>query len=525
MKLVFENTSLKQPIVSIVLLDWSVRESYHVLDYLHRQTVPKERYEIIWIEYYDRRAKEIERRLSKGIGTNVSPAIDTWIVMDMPHSIYYHKHLMYNAGIVFGKGKIITFMDSDAVAGPAFIESVIRSFNENSDIVVHMDQVRNVNKKFYPFNYPSIEEIKGEGCANLVKGKPRGLTDGSDPLHLPNYGACMSATRNDLISIGGADEHRDYLGHMCGPYEMTFRLVNAGKRELWHQDEWLYHTWHPGQAGDRNYGGPHDGRHMSQAALSARRTRRILPRIENPAVRELRLKNDVSRELLLPLVISDKNMKEWTIDEETVNTVGHSMGFSFLGSKQEGKSRSVRSFVAPLDSPLAIATLYIVAAEIILKQIIAGIVLAVERAFKKVRSGDSPAGSAHAFQKDGTAKLLYRVFTMFRNPVGSCEYIIDRCWHCLNDLKTEGINEIALLCSGDVAKVLCIVSKDMHMGITALYEGRGKKKKLMGHKVLPVDTIKYCKGPVVIASFHNVVKKAELLKEEGVPREIIVDLW
>ena len=69
----------------------------------------------------------------------------------------------------------------------------------------------------------------------LNAGKTTGLLDNVDPLHTRNYGACMSALREDLLKIGGADEHIDYLEHICGPYEMTFRLVNAGKREVWYR--------------------------------------------------------------------------------------------------------------------------------------------------------------------------------------------------------------------------------------------------------------------------------------------------
>lgn len=289
MHILFESQTSVQPLLSIVLLDWSVRESYHVLDYLNKQTVPREQYELIWIEYYDKRPKEIETRLEECAVAAKLPVLDTWVVMNMLHNVYYHKHLMYNIGIVISKGRIVTFMDSDAVVRRTFVESIIKSFEKDSNIVLHMDQVRNMNKKFYPFNYPSIDKVTKEGRVNLVNGKPRGLVDRSDPLHLPNYGSCMSAIRDDLISIGGADEHIDYLGHICGPYEMTFRLVNAGKKEKWHPDEWLYHTWHPGQAGDQNYAGPHDGRHMSQTALSARRTGRILALVENPAIKRLRL--------------------------------------------------------------------------------------------------------------------------------------------------------------------------------------------------------------------------------------------
>ena len=44
--------------------------------------------------------------------------------------------------------------------------------------------------------------------------------------------------------------------------------------------------WHPGQLGDRNYFGPHDGYHMSSTALAARQSGRVLPLMENPAIGE-----------------------------------------------------------------------------------------------------------------------------------------------------------------------------------------------------------------------------------------------
>jgi hypothetical protein len=70
---------------------------------------------------------------------------------------------------------------------------------------------------------------------------------------------------------------------------MTFRLFNQGHREIWHQTEFMYHTWHPGQAGADNYLGPHDGRHVSTTAIEALTSRRVMPLVENAAIRRLRL--------------------------------------------------------------------------------------------------------------------------------------------------------------------------------------------------------------------------------------------
>jgi hypothetical protein len=97
MKTVLFNDTLASPTVSFILLDWSCRESFHSLDYLARQDVPRSDYEIIWIEYYDRCADEIARRVAAAESKAEPPAVDNWIIMEMPSNVYYHKHLMYNA--------------------------------------------------------------------------------------------------------------------------------------------------------------------------------------------------------------------------------------------------------------------------------------------------------------------------------------------------------------------------------------------------------------------------------------------
>lgn len=173
---------------------------------------------------------------------------------------------------------------------PTFVESIIKSFDEDPGIVLHMDEVRNTGKRFYPFNYPSIEEIIGEGCINRNDGKTTGLLDKEDPLHTRNYGACFCAKREDIIRIGGSDEHPDYMGHICGPYEMTFRLINAGLTDKLHTKHFLYHVYHPSQGGENNYCGPNNGRGMSLTAMEVPKSGRVLPLLENSEIRQLRLK-------------------------------------------------------------------------------------------------------------------------------------------------------------------------------------------------------------------------------------------
>jgi cellulose synthase/poly-beta-1,6-N-acetylglucosamine synthase-like glycosyltransferase len=184
LEVLYNNKVVNSPKVSIILLDWSCRKSFHSLDYLSNQTVPKNQYEVIWIEYYSRRSHEIEKRLKECEKLGKSPIVDKWIVMGMPDDIYYHKHLMYNIGIVASCGEIVTFCDSDAIFSPTFVESIIEAFNKDRNIVLHMDEVRNIDRRYYPFNYPSLEEVLSTECINWKDGKTTGLLDKERPLSL-----------------------------------------------------------------------------------------------------------------------------------------------------------------------------------------------------------------------------------------------------------------------------------------------------------------------------------------------------
>jgi hypothetical protein len=299
-----KRSSRKKPRVSLVLLDWSVRESFHLLHYLAQQTVPRDDFEVIIIEYYSSVSEALRPFAAE---------VDTWLVLDMPPHVYYHKHLMYNAGIVLANGDIIMIGDSDAMVKSTFIETIIRNFDAEPNLVYHIDQFRNLRRDFYPFNYPSFDEVLGEGAINNVGGKTAGVLDTEDPIHLRNYGACMCARRSDMIAIGGADMHIDYLGHICGPYDITFRLINYGRREVWDMKEFTYHTWHPGQAGADNYLGPHDGRHMSSTALEAATSGRIGPLTESESIRLLRAAPDTSTEQALAVLIPERAGRDWDL--------------------------------------------------------------------------------------------------------------------------------------------------------------------------------------------------------------------
>jgi hypothetical protein len=300
--------------VSIILLDWSVRESFHSLHYLNQQTVPREDYELIWLEFYDRKPLKLQEMAFRQGKEN--PLLDQWIVAGYSKETIFNKHRLYNLGLLTAQGQYCVICDSDAVFTPNFVAKLLEGFAQTPHSVLHLDEIRNNDPRHYPFAYPPIEEILGVGCTNWHGTVSRGLNGAADMIHSANYGACMAASREEILAIGGADEHIDYLGYICGPYDLTFRLVNHGLTERWLRDEYIYHTWHPGEHGiNTDFQGPDDGLGMSLRSLEARASGRVEPSLENPWVRQWRAGERIGVHELLQL-LAERDEPTWKVNQK-----------------------------------------------------------------------------------------------------------------------------------------------------------------------------------------------------------------
>ncbi|MBI5599472.1 MAG: glycosyltransferase [Deltaproteobacteria bacterium] len=262
------------PKVSLILLDWTCRERFFALDWLSKQDVPREEYEIIWVELYDRVVPEAMEKAD--------------VVITCGQKGRYHKHAGYNAGLLKARGEVITVCDSDAVFPPDFITSIKEKFNlgrgRDPKSIVLMHYERRTNS-----TYPDgMTDIKGLDDFEWV------------PLW-HNVGACVSVRYDDAVRFGGFDEHESFRGYICGPYELAWRLVNAGIPEEWHDPGVT--LWHFMHANIDNYNirgisfdalfeiafmRPHLKEHAFNA-VEAFSTGRLLPLNENPKVHDIRM--------------------------------------------------------------------------------------------------------------------------------------------------------------------------------------------------------------------------------------------
>ena len=236
----------KEMKLSIILLDWSVRESFHALDYLNDQSIARSDYELIWVEYFDRKVDLLGKYYQTGY-------LDKYLIL--AHSPGdYHKHEAWNVGVSAAAGDIVVLCDSDVMFKRSFMQNILDFFTTRDNSFLLIDEIRSEHKSFWPFSRPAWEEVLA--ASNLVNwNEEYRVTTGLLPkykdlplwekMFLRNYGACLCVKKSDYLRFGGLDEHDSYLGYICGPYDLVVRMVNAGLEEHWHPSEFLLHTFHP----------------------------------------------------------------------------------------------------------------------------------------------------------------------------------------------------------------------------------------------------------------------------------------
>lgn len=270
------NTRTKDPLVSIILIDWSVRERFHTLDWLNRQDAPRDSYELVWVELYERVPSEAIEKAD--------------VVLTCNQRGMFSKHNGLNAGYLHARGQILNNCDSDAVFPPDFVSSIARAFASNDSrelkpLVLMHDQFRNSSIP-YPDGISSIDDVRNYPWLPLWK----------------NVGASTSFRKRDVIRVGGWDEHTSYRG-FAGGADLPWRIINAGVPQIWHDESVaLYHFAHPHPEVYKTF--PFSLKMWRElvtpyvhgaplTAVEAFATGRILPLTENSDIRKARMSSRI----------------------------------------------------------------------------------------------------------------------------------------------------------------------------------------------------------------------------------------
>jgi len=276
--------------VSVILLDWSVRESFHSINYLNDQSAVRSDYELIWVEYFDHKVPVLEEYSQTGY-------LDKYLILgNKPGD--YNKHEAWNVGVLEASGDIVVLCDSDVIFRRSFIRNIIDFFASHNNSFLLIDEIRSENRVFWPFSYPIWEEVlAAPGVVNW--NEKHGVTNGLIPTYkdfplwekmfFRNYGACLCIKKSDYIKYGGLDEHDSYVGYICGPYDLVVRMVNGGMQENWHLEEFLLHTYHPWVNPGIDRMGPHF-RNNSTTSFKHLFDGNIMPYRENKKLRTIRKK-------------------------------------------------------------------------------------------------------------------------------------------------------------------------------------------------------------------------------------------
>ena len=277
---------------------------------------------------------------------------------------------------------------------------------------------------------------------------------------------------------------------------MTFRLVNSGKREVWHPTEFLYHVWHPGQAGENNYVGPHDGRQLSSRALQAKFTGRTSPFVENRAIQNFRLvDSQIPLEQSLTRVLSEERLQSWSA--ENIANLQPRLWRTLLSFRR----RIVAVRLAKTFSRLLLRRVRTKAAQL---------------SAKARTVSEQPAASSRSVFLSGARANMF-----LRSSLEFFLSMIHRSRDCLNSALAQGHGEISLYGTDDSAEILYDLSFELPVKIKSVYDD-GDGKRFHKFRVLPIERYASSKELLIITGSAQVENKVRRLKTLGVSADRLI---
>lgn len=201
------------------MVDGSFRESFYAIDFFGKQALPKDDYELTWVEYYDRVKPELEDLISK---------YPNFKILTLKRDGEYHSSYCFNAGIMASSGELMVIPDADVIVEENFLDKIWQEHQENNKLVMYLYRYNELEKDHVPkIDLKHLQQV----CV---------LTNPS------NYGGCLTVRRKWLEAINGYEQHPLFgTGFHANGRDIYVRFKGLGLHVMWHPELKLYHPWHP----------------------------------------------------------------------------------------------------------------------------------------------------------------------------------------------------------------------------------------------------------------------------------------
>lgn len=207
------------PSISVVMVDGSFRERFHALTSLRDQSLPIDRYEIIWVEFFN----DVRPDLAAEIEATPNATLIT-----LGRTGTYHSSHCFNAGIQAAKGELIVIPDADVVVEHDFLERLGTLHAANERLVTYC----------YRFN-----EVEQAGSGDVSIGHLKSVCILTHPS---NWGGCVAVRKKWLLEVNGYEMHPLFeTGDHGNDFDMYIRFKNLGLDVSWPREPVIYHPWHP----------------------------------------------------------------------------------------------------------------------------------------------------------------------------------------------------------------------------------------------------------------------------------------
>jgi len=201
--------------LSVIMVDGGFREHFWMVESWLQQTLERQRYEIIWVDYTGSVASEIKQL--EGVRCFTLGRDDSEQILAYA----------YNEGIRQSRGDILVFPDADICCEPTLLETLLDDLSQDTQMVEYVLRLDQREEDYQPNqDLPYLRRT----CSLQ---------------HTFNYGGCTAVAKKWMIEMNGYEQLPIFNGYHFNGGDNYIRFKNMGLKIRWHPSQRVYHPWHP----------------------------------------------------------------------------------------------------------------------------------------------------------------------------------------------------------------------------------------------------------------------------------------